>query len=95
MTRPFVLALAVLATACQSPRQEEVPGRLVGSPGGEGCAAGDYQGLVGSMLSAVTYPADLRVRIIEPGMMVTMEYIPERMTIHVDGSGTITRVVCG
>ncbi|MEO1658509.1 MAG: I78 family peptidase inhibitor [Pseudomonadota bacterium] len=59
------------------------------------CGAEGYQSFVGQPLAAVTYPDDLRVRVLRPGAMVTMEYSAERMNIHVDKDGTITKVICG
>ncbi|MCQ8186612.1 I78 family peptidase inhibitor [Parvularcula maris] len=74
---------------------EEEPGNLIGPPVTGDCGAEGYQGFVGSPLAAVTYPSDLKPRIIEPGQAYTMEYDPERMNIQVDEEGTITRVYCG
>ena len=35
------------------------------------------------------------VRILRPGMAVTMDYSPERLNIEVDAAERITRVSCG
>ena len=35
------------------------------------------------------------VRVVKPGMMVTMDYRPERVTVEVDEQGRITRIACG
>jgi hypothetical protein len=74
---------------------EEEPGNLIGPPARGDCGAEDYQGFVGSPLAAISYPSDLRPRIIEPGMAYTMEHNPERMNIEVDEAGTVVRVYCG
>ena len=36
-----------------------------------------------------------KVRIIRFGSVVTMDYLPDRMNIHIDQSGTINRISCG
>jgi hypothetical protein len=66
-------------------------------PAGESvaCEPGAYDHLVGTPLAAVTLPAGLETRIIEPGMYVTMEYVAERLTIEVDEDGVITAARCG
>jgi len=35
------------------------------------------------------------VRVIKPGMMVTMDYREDRINIHVDAENVITSVKCG
>lgn len=67
----------------------------VPDPGAEGCRPGDYQGLVGAPLAAVTLPAGADIRVIQPGDMVTQDFRPGRTNIEVDESGIITRVYCG
>ncbi|ODH50880.1 hypothetical protein GX48_03022 [Paracoccidioides brasiliensis] len=34
-------------------------------------------------------------RVVEPGMMMTMDHIPERLNIHVNEDGTVTKVNYG
>jgi hypothetical protein len=61
-----------------------------------GCGAEELQGLVGqpaSVLETMRFSQPLRV--IEPGMAVTMDFNPERLNIHVDGAKKISRVICG
>lgn len=60
------------------------------------CGAGPDSNLVGQsvdVLAAMTFPAPMRV--IKPGMAITMDYNPERLNIDVDAKGIITRVWCG
>jgi len=59
------------------------------------CGSEGYQSFVGEPLAAVTYPDDLRVRVIPFGAIVTMDYSAERMNIHLDKEGVITKVICG
>ncbi len=35
------------------------------------------------------------LRVIRPGMMVTMDYSATRLNVHVDGAGTILALDCG
>ena len=57
------------------------------------CRAGDYAGFVGAPLAASTFPAG--VRVIGPDTVVTEDYVPTRLNVLVDGSGTITGFRCG
>jgi hypothetical protein len=36
-----------------------------------------------------------RIRVITPGMAVTMDFAPNRLNIHVSDAGIITAVRCG
>lgn len=36
-----------------------------------------------------------RLRWVQPGMMVTMEFSAERLTVHLDASGRVERAICG
>jgi hypothetical protein len=103
MARRRFLLLPLFLTACMACGQEPTPttlgqdgaGDLAGPTGEVACPADEYQGFVGTSIAAVTYPSDLNVRVVEPGMMVTQDYVPERMNIHLDEDGTITKVACG
>lgn len=59
------------------------------------CGAKGYEGLIGSNVAAVSFPADLLHRIIPPDGVVTMDFVPERLNIRVDESGIIERFDCG
>lgn len=59
------------------------------------CGAQGYQSLVGSPLAAVTLPASLNSRIIQPGDLVTQDYAEDRINFELDEQGRITRVSCG
>jgi len=59
-------------------------------------AQGGYESLVGKsadILSSMTFPAP--VRLIRPGMVVTMDYNPDRLNIEIDDRNRISRVWCG
>ena len=65
-------------------------------PGADACGASGLQGLVGqpeSVLQTMRFSQPLR--IIRPGMAVTMDYSPNRLNIELDAAGTIIRVHCG
>ncbi len=55
----------------------------------------DDKGLVGRLLNDVALPDDLNIRTVEPGMMVTMDYRRDRLTITLDEKGRIETARCG
>ncbi len=82
-------ALAALA-ACQD---EAAPPP---APPADSCGAATLQGLVGQpegMAAAVKAPGP--VRILRPGMAVTMDYSPTRLNIEIGTDGRILRLSCG
>lgn len=90
MKRLIATALLLLA-AC-----EPLPPGGPSLPPDDACGASGLQDLVGqstSVLAAMTFPAPMRV--IKPGMAVTMDYSPERLNLDVDAAEIITRVYCG
>lgn len=88
MTPCAALALAAACTATEPP--------LPPAPDADACGAAALQGLVGqpaAVLETMRFAGP--VRIIRPGMAVTLDYSAERLNIGIDASGRITRVVCG
>ena len=79
----------MLTAACARVETAEAPSVA------DACSAADYQSLTGARLAAVTLPADLNIRIIGPGQVVTTDYDAERLNIDVDVVGNIIRVYCG
>jgi len=59
------------------------------------CAAPGYQSLVGHGIAAVTLPADVLLRIIQPSDAVTMDFRVDRLNFELDADGVIARVSCG
>lgn len=60
------------------------------------CPAPDYLALVGQPQSAaagISYGGDMR--IIRPGMAVTMDYNPSRLNVEIGADGRIGRIFCG
>ena len=74
------------------------PGAEPGMPpvmGGD-CGAADLQYLMGQkarVLTTMRFSQPLRV--LKPGMAVTMDYREDRLNIEIDEAGTIFRVACG
>jgi len=85
---PILLWLAL--AACAAPAGQ-------GPADPDACGASALQHLVGkteAALAATALPAGA-LRVIRPGMAVTMEYSPQRLNIELDETGHITRVFCG
>ncbi|MBL4929148.1 I78 family peptidase inhibitor [Fuscibacter oryzae] len=88
MRRFTVLLLLPVLAACVT---EPPP-----LPPQDSCGAAALQGLVGQPATALQVMRFAHtVRVIEPGMMVTQDYVADRLNIHIDKQGLISRVVCG
>lgn len=75
---------------------EPVPAPGQTMPDGASCGADELQHLLGqpgSVLDAMRFNAP--VRIIRPGMAVTMDYRLDRLNIEIDENETIIRLRCG
>jgi len=60
------------------------------------CGAAELQGLVGQSAKVLeTMRFSQVMRVLRPGMAVTMDFSAERLNIEVDTSGRISRVSCG
>ena len=59
------------------------------------CPAASLQGLVGQTYKDGMVDYGGRIRVIPPGSMVTMDYLPSRLNIDTSADGTITRITCG
>lgn len=87
---PAGLAFAALLSACV----EIMP--PPGLPTADDCGASGYQRLVGQDSTVLRRMQFGRpVRVIEPGMAVTMDYAAERLNFWIDKNGLIERVTCG
>jgi hypothetical protein len=65
-------------------------------PGPDACGASELQYLVGKpgvLLDGMRFTQD--VRVIQPGMAVTMDYKADRLNFWLDRRDVIERVVCG
>jgi len=86
--RLTILAFVALA-ACEesTPQKDEAPNE---------CGAAGYQNLIGQsadIFASMTFPAPMR--IIKPGMAVTMDYSPNRLNVELDAQNMIVRFWCG
>lgn len=85
----ILLAGSLLLGACQA----ALPGKPPAA--GASCDAGAHAALIGRNLAAVTLPAGMDTRIIRPGDLVTQDYKPGRLNLHLDADGVIEMVNCG
>ena len=58
------------------------------------CDAKDYRDLIGSSVTATTFPEGPRLRVFTLTDIVTQDYIPQRTNV-VHDKGRISRVYCG
>jgi len=90
--KSLTAALALSLLACATTPTEEQPGE---------CRAEAGAALVGRAASAETGAEALRLtsarrlRWIRPGDVVTMDYSPQRLNIHLDAEGKVERLACG
>jgi hypothetical protein len=90
----LVAATLAVLTACVP--VEPLPGPVPPQDGVNACGALDLQYLVGQPASVLeTMRFSQPVRVIRPGMAVTMDYSAARLNFAVDRSGYISRVYCG
>ena len=85
----FVILAFLALAACEDP----IP--LTGKAPNE-CGAQGYQNLIGQsadIFASMTFSAPMR--IIKPGMAVTMDYSPNRLNAELDAQNRIVRIYCG
>jgi len=88
------MALAACSTAAQEPA-------VVGSGSGYVCRQASYESFVGRVASSEVGAELLQasgarvIRWVQPGMMVTMDYREDRLTVRLDANNRITSVSCG
>jgi hypothetical protein len=92
-----VLMMTMTGCAAVPPADaEEVPVRGAGK-----CDAAKAQGLIGKARSKTLGTDALRrtgartLRWIRPGTMVTMDFREDRLNLHLDERGRVTKVNCG
>lgn len=95
--RLLAFAMASWLAGCATPP----PVAPAADPGTAVCDAGDLAGFVGQPVTgALTDEARRRsgsrsLRVIKPGMPVTMDYRQDRLNVHVDDLGVVTQLTCG
>ncbi|MCP5088617.1 MAG: hypothetical protein GY952_17650 [Rhodobacteraceae bacterium] len=88
------LAGAIFLTACMPIPEDPVLSEP--TPIADDCGAAGLQWLVGEssdVLDGRRFAK--RVRVIKPGMAITMDYLPNRLNIAIGEDGRIVRVYCG
>ena len=95
--RPFALLIPLGLAACVEAESPPYPGDIPPPlPPEDGCGAPDLQFLRGQPETVLqTMKVGVPVRIIRPGMAVTMDYNPTRLNIEIDETGEIFRISCG
>lgn len=94
--RPLVFPIPMALMACVLPPVPDDRVPVDPTPVENACGAEQLQGLVGRDAAVLqTMRFGQTVRIIRPGMAVTMDYAPQRLNIEIDGRETISRVSCG
>lgn len=98
----YFLLLTTLLAAC-TPGAGNAPAPEGGPPNagivfGKGCSTTEFgpNALIGRQAESVPF-ADFPfpVRVVKPGMAVTMDYSEARLTVETDAKGVITRHSCG
>ncbi|WP_066795414.1 I78 family peptidase inhibitor [Sphingomonas soli] len=98
MIRLALPLIALAATGCKSDARPETPPPAV--PGVE-CNSNGLESLIGRAQSRETTAEAKRlsgaklVRYLTPGMMVTMEFRPDRLNLHLGTDGKIGSARCG
>ena len=86
----------LMLAACVPSSPEAQPEPPAGIETGPSCGATGLQGLIGkpeSALDGMRFAGP--VRVIKPGMAVTMDYSPARLNVVLDETGKISRISCG
>lgn len=103
-TRTTLAAAAIFMTGLTgcAPPPSGKPERLPASPPAEtGCGAdqlGAYVGVEATddvIATLREWRGDRPMRVILPGMAVTMDYRPDRLNVEVGENGRIAKVRCG
>jgi hypothetical protein len=92
--RPIALLIPFALMACTMTDLPAPP--TPADPAPDACGANRLQWLVGGPVSAFD-PATATgaVRVIRPGMAVTMDFSETRLNLETDAAGMVTRVRCG
>ncbi|WP_397544685.1 I78 family peptidase inhibitor [Roseovarius salis] len=89
----FALAATVFLAACMSEEEAPAPDP---TPERDACGASELQHLVGQPAAEHAFgTGSQQVRVIPPGLSVTMDYVPDRLNVETDENGIIKRIYCG
>ncbi len=90
---PLLLALPIALMGCMPEPEPPVPDPM---PVEDACGANGLQDLVGQSAKKLEVMRfGTPVRMIRPGMAVTMDYSAERLNIEINEAEIISRVSCG
>lgn len=105
MTRPLLLSVLLLAAGCASPAPpSNAPPPVQPAPpvsGAAECSNAALAQFVGQKIGQELGARMLRtsgarvIRWVAPGMMVTMDFRPDRLTVNYDAQGLVTTINCG
>jgi len=88
------LSALIFITACETavlPPADVLPPATADS-----CNAAQYENLIGKDATALERELIMRpVRIIRPGMAITMDYSPDRINFDISEYGKVARIWCG
>jgi hypothetical protein len=103
----FIVPAALALSACTPPPAATpapaTPEQAEPAPpeGGVACNANAVQDLIGKRADDALV-ADARsrsgakaVRMMRPGEAATMDFRTDRLNVHVDGNGVVTKLACG
>lgn len=93
--RPLILPLLCLTLAsCAPPDMQAVSDGP--APMADTCGAGGLASYLGRPATSLPKTGPwAALRVIRPGMMVTMDYSATRLNLHVDGADKILSLSCG
>lgn len=91
------ILLGALAACAPGQSPDPAPtGPAVPPPEADTCGAAPYARLIGQDATALERELILRqVRVIRPGMAVTMDFRAERINFDIDDANRIARIFCG
>ena len=95
-----LIPVALLMAACAaSPAPSPQPPKIGGGP--FVCKADRFDALIGQPATQALAASILQatgagtLRWVQPGMAVTMDFRPDRVTVALDGENRTTRITCG
>ncbi len=59
------------------------------------CKLDNFRAFVGQQFADITVPAGTKTRVVLPGQILSQVYEADRVNIHVNGDGQVTKVICG
>ncbi|MWB76554.1 hypothetical protein GLS40_00795 [Pseudooceanicola sp. 216_PA32_1] len=88
------VTLAALVSLSGCIEEEKTAGTVEGDA--PSCGAEDLQGIVGKAFDASLIPPETKaVRVVRPGMVVTMDYRSDRLNVELNDEDVIVKVTCG